>query len=1825
MKQIEMPPDALARVSELTGAKVRIFLAEVAEGVTNYRSLHNLTQQVEHQYHGRFLIELIQNAHDAFGAVPTSEKRNRIEVVLDRGDAEHGALLVANDGAPFSTSNFERLSQLGQSDKDPQKSIGNKGIGFRSVLEIAERPEVYSRSSESSAGFDGYCFAFRPEVVQSLVDPMVELARQESVPLWEITGCPLVDWSADMLAKFRRRIDAKGNEWLVGETKYLSPYLLPVPLRSIDSAAAKALEERGFSTVIRLPLKAKELQSYVLEQMEQLSASTVLFLDKVSSLCIRDASGASRIFTRMSSVSSVALDGRLVSIAESDREPSNYVVWTRDLHVDSASEEFRAAVRALPGRWPEISDVFVSVAVRVGDDPEPGLFSIYLPTGVATGSAAHINAPFFGDMSRTHIPFDDAYNRHLLKLAGELALEVIRTKLAGRGAEEGRAIVDLLAPLGGDDLAIQRWSKLLDSAAMEAKASIDEEPLVLAEAGWRPLNATSLVPALPKARSLSEEVLRRHATFDIFHPALDSRQKQLVDLANKRYPGTGAYPTTEDIAATVASVAAELQSVGGDWNAFWQDVIRLLPQGQKALAEHEVLLGADGRLHCASTGSRVFFVPRQGTPDDGDVDSGGGATEIPSRLQAHVAFLSDQIQVYEPSRPAAQTAVRTYLGAGLVSQFRVDTIFSEVLLELTPKMPVPVGGSNSDLCRDIMSWAIRLVGNVVARGRGSEATFRQLRRIPAPCQGGWYPMEEASFGEGWPGTAGQTLSAFLSALTPELAGRAQKRLLLPPSDVAWGDGRIADSSLLQKGGVTDGLRLEPIKQEDWNSRLTASTNDIQLPTNPPPSFTKEQWATYTAFIESECRSPYVTPQTYACGTIWTFPGFSEISALPEAAREGLCSLILRSLPHWGPGIDPLYMLKQGGQSHSFPVTSPLRHFLQFASWLAISDDKATSWWRPMDRWYVPAAALSGRARHFAHLKALPVEVARRLDLDPKLVATLQSLGMPGFDPHAVTASPRLLVALAEATESDEALDANVLLGQLRDAWTRFRPESAQPPLPQLVVRGKDRRLRAVTPTEDSPIYLPDYGVFVSELEQFDLPVLAIYPSDAKDLRNWFIAAYGSRVILTSNLELVPEVSGEKWTGLSATPFADSELGWLTRPLLSLVAFHGQVRGVHSDAFQQRVEVLRNARVDWAPSVSVALTGAGAPPMSIAVNALWNAPRKTLLVAESCRAEPEQLGRALAQALDREDLDLPLRYVLRTLSAVDSEPGDVTAFLVPLGISPEQVKQVIEYLRGDIGHMARLIYVLAEVLVNDPENARILAAKSEEDLLTALSAIDIVGADAQRTLQIARDSQDVFDFGRATSAGWGDAAALVRWNETLARLQQPPLSNRDWLVQFGAALDEASSPFKRVLAHLIATSVHSSFPAMLAAYNDLGRSVDLSRSYWEVDFRAAMGEVARLLESWGAASTLVAAFRAVESREVLRRRLSALGVNLDVDPEECARENRELVERIALELDRLRLAYWLKNRSDGNGEQWKSGIEKYRAGASSHLQGLGFTRIWNVADVLGMMGEAIVELGPTTFAVAASSAKELACLQSELGLEASDLRTADGRLDALKAEVARKRNLIKVCDEDFDSSEGNLDRLWEFLLARMPAEALAKSARLDLGKMAVLVKPKQRTRGDPPTPPAPKKRPRRQSKTVEELVGLAGEIFVYRMLQQQYGTDIVTPSTWISENSRRVFHFNQADDTKGYDFSISLKGRVLRVEVKSSAGDDEAFELGSSEIRCAMHIANKGRRRRESFVLVHVTNALSAMPQAVVLPNPYDPRYRDKFKIEDAGARVRYRT
>jgi hypothetical protein len=219
---------------------------------TLFRSIKKLTTQASHEYGNRFLFELIQNAFDAH---PESKRDGIIHIKLTRDEGSNGVLYVANRGRPFAEPNFEAICQLAQSSKVPGEGIGNKGVGFRSVLQICKWPEVYSAApgGDCSDGFAGFCFGFAGYgAVRSLVPDDDALYR--------------------------------------GIMSDVSPYALPVVVTK-QNATVKGFSRHGFATVVRLPLKSEAALVAVEQQMDLLRNSTapvMLFLDRLSKLVIED-------------------------------------------------------------------------------------------------------------------------------------------------------------------------------------------------------------------------------------------------------------------------------------------------------------------------------------------------------------------------------------------------------------------------------------------------------------------------------------------------------------------------------------------------------------------------------------------------------------------------------------------------------------------------------------------------------------------------------------------------------------------------------------------------------------------------------------------------------------------------------------------------------------------------------------------------------------------------------------------------------------------------------------------------------------------------------------------------------------------------------------------------------------------------------------------------------------------------------------------------------------------------------------------------------------------------------------------------------------------------------------------------------------------------------------------------------------------------------------------------------------------------------------------------------------------------------------------------
>jgi len=152
--------DPIWQIERLAAERLEVFLGSIRPDGTYkdpiYRSNKSTGLHIASDYGRRFLLELIQNAYDAH---PGTETAGEIKIHFAPEEDACGVLYVANRGQSFRWSNVEALSSIGLSDKLVGDNIGNKGLGFRSVINISDDPQIFSRADVNTAGdFDGYCF-----------------------------------------------------------------------------------------------------------------------------------------------------------------------------------------------------------------------------------------------------------------------------------------------------------------------------------------------------------------------------------------------------------------------------------------------------------------------------------------------------------------------------------------------------------------------------------------------------------------------------------------------------------------------------------------------------------------------------------------------------------------------------------------------------------------------------------------------------------------------------------------------------------------------------------------------------------------------------------------------------------------------------------------------------------------------------------------------------------------------------------------------------------------------------------------------------------------------------------------------------------------------------------------------------------------------------------------------------------------------------------------------------------------------------------------------------------------------------------------------------------------------------------------------------------------------------------------------------------------------------------------------------------------------------------------------------------------------------------
>ena len=458
----ESSTESLLGVESLWRIQIRSIRDQIVSGAKDYLEVANLAEHIGADYHGRFLIELLQNAEDPSRQTSnTSSVQRSTRLIIVRTDS---AVAVLNQGAPFSEKDINAVTSLGLSNKNPETSLGNKGVGFKSVFQVTDRPEIYSSLKDddlwSKIG-NRFCMQEKPFADADFMSSISKIVEEE-----------IAQHDAVRTEQLQKRAGSESaRDYLIDKLQLAAPFKFPKPLSLKDQE--RRVEELGLSreivgkmsTMVVLPLldlpETAEIVDTALDELVRpdYPGSTLLFLTGISRIWIFDRVRGHEVLLMRRERSSMPLGGTIdfhnVTTAERFKSLNScekrMARWWRvnrrfghggsDM-TTSTEEEMRIkeAVESLRiGTWKDVRSAYVGVALPrspiLGETLKPlkadGIFCIGLPTKICTGMPAWVNGPFHGHISRTSVDFkDQQYNRLILDEGIRIfwsALEYIKT------------------------------------------------------------------------------------------------------------------------------------------------------------------------------------------------------------------------------------------------------------------------------------------------------------------------------------------------------------------------------------------------------------------------------------------------------------------------------------------------------------------------------------------------------------------------------------------------------------------------------------------------------------------------------------------------------------------------------------------------------------------------------------------------------------------------------------------------------------------------------------------------------------------------------------------------------------------------------------------------------------------------------------------------------------------------------------------------------------------------------------------------------------------------------------------------------------------------------------------------------------------------------------------------------------------------------------------------------------------------------------------------------------------------------------------------------
>jgi hypothetical protein len=552
--------------------------AQVRERVAE-RAVHATAEQVQttcsfaraerllgREYHGRFLIELLQNAADAWRSHAGPGERSPVRVLLD---TDGPALLVANCGEPFPAAVvLDSLGHIGRSTKAQGEAIGHKGIGFKSVLEVSSTPELYSGLGAGPPGL-----AVRFDATAALAD------IRDASPAWD------------------EHVAAVGD--LVGELDAVPVLRFP---RWVDTPppVVSELADEGFTTVIRLPwggaLPREDWLALVRSAFADVTDQILLLLGTFDRVVLEDRlAGTTTAVSPAWQFSDVLADGVVHEsvVIERDGLPSSR--W--ELYRQGAggegglAEETAVGVRVQPGEAgpPRVASPL--------DDDGGSPFHLFFPTRIASGLPLLLHGYFEVDAARTGF-YAGSADRNGVVLDGLARLAV--QALSDLASAQAVDLLSLVERLGATTPPDNPQARRFREAVLSGLDDVAWVPLAAGGAEPRRARPRDLLltgdPHLDDAllTTFPAEYLERRTGRRVPHPGLSASARGL--LLDRR-------PVPEDEPWEVLGLLLR-PGAASPWPAGDED------DGFRALLDLVTLLQALDRTRC-----EALLTDLRGDPD----------------------------------------------------------------------------------------------------------------------------------------------------------------------------------------------------------------------------------------------------------------------------------------------------------------------------------------------------------------------------------------------------------------------------------------------------------------------------------------------------------------------------------------------------------------------------------------------------------------------------------------------------------------------------------------------------------------------------------------------------------------------------------------------------------------------------------------------------------------------------------------------------------------------------------------------------------------------------------------------------------------------------------------------------------------------------------------------------------------------------------------------------------------------------------------------------------------------------------------------------------